>query len=283
MLHLGNVVAFAAAWLSARVAGGRLLLRFEDIDRARARGDIQQAQRDDMRWLGFDWDEETQPQSARDYANGLRRLKPDCYRCQCSRKDRQATGGIYAGTCRDRGHTHGALRFRLRSVEERVKDRLYGELRVDPTRYGDPVLQRADGGVNYNLAVVVDDIRDGVSEVVRGADLLDYTAVQMQLWRALGHRPPSWLHAPLILGPDGKKLSKRHRSVSVADLRQQGWGPADVWRAVLPWLGLQGTALRPAVGNFCPQAILRGPIQLLDVPDRPGQMMWREHASASSA
>src|SRR6186713_1266861 len=118
LLHLGNVCAFAGAWLSARAGGGRLLLRIEDVDRERARPDVEQALRDDLEWLGLTWDAETPRQSARDYTPALARLAPRLYRCQCTRAMRAAplpAGAGCQGLCDGKGHTAGAVRFRLES------------------------------------------------------------------------------------------------------------------------------------------------------------------------
>lgn len=257
-LHLGNVTAFAAAWLSARAAGGRVLLRMEDVDTGRAREDVEERQRTDLRWLGLDWDEETPRQSTRDYAGPAASLAEHTYRCQCTRKQIREAGGVYPGTCRDAGHSEGALRLRLPPGEVRFEDRRWGEVRVDPNAFGDPILQRTDGLWTYNLAVVCDDIRDGVTEVVRGSDLLEYTAVQIRLWQLLGATPPTWLHSPLILGPAGRKLSKSHGSAHIGEMRDQGATPRDVWRVVLHWLGQAGD--RPDPKRFDPRAGALGPI-----------------------
>ena len=244
LLHLGNVCAFAGAWLSARADNGRLLLRIEDVDRGRSRTDVEQALRDDLAWLGLTWDAETPRQTARDYEPALTRLASRLYRCQCTRAMRDMPmpdeAGC-AGGCADRGYTEGAIRFRLRPGLVSFVDRRWGPQQADPRAFGDPILVRRDGLVSYNLAVVADDIDDGVNDVVRGSDLLDYTAVQVQLWEALGASPPRWLHTPLVLGPDGKKLSKSHGSAHVGAMREAGASPADVWRVVLPWLGLEAT------------------------------------------
>jgi glutamyl/glutaminyl-tRNA synthetase len=257
-LHLGNVCAFAAAWLSARAGHGRVLLRIEDVDRTRARAAAIRTIREDLSWLGLDWDEETLPQSQRDYMAVLARLRSHAYYCSCTRAEIQAGGRPYPGTCRDRGLTAGALRFRLPSGVLRFVDRVHGRQSIPLDVLGDPVLVRRDGCHAYNLAVVADDLADGVTEVVRGADLLDQTAVQVALWRALGGTPPTWLHAPLILGPDGKKLAKSHRSADLGHLRQAGWSPAEVWAIVLPWLGLAPAGrIAEAVPAFTPGRIGR--------------------------
>ncbi len=251
-LHLGNITAFAAAWLSARQRGGRLLLRVEDIDTGRAREPIVTQLREDLRWLGLGWDEEVARQSTRTYDDALRALAPNLYRCVCTRQQLSASHGRYPGTCRDAGHADGAIRLRLPEGRVTFVDRRHGPQTRDPAVFGDPVLVRRDGLVAYNLAVVVDDLRDGVTEVVRGGDLLDYTAVQLRIYEALGASPPSWLHAPLVLGPDGRKLSKSHASLEVAALRARGWSPREVWRVVLPWLGVDGDDPAAAVDRFDP-------------------------------
>jgi glutamyl/glutaminyl-tRNA synthetase len=278
-LHLGNACAAAAAWLSIRQRSGRLLLRIEDVDAGRARVEIADAIRRDLEWLGLAWDAETPPQSARDYGPALARLAPHTYHCACTRAASRDTGGALpprsanarrpgcVGACRTRGHAAGAVRFALPPGVGTIVDRARGRTDVDLGTLADPVLQRRDGCFTYTLAVVADDIADGVTEVARGADLADQSAVQAVLWRALGAEPPGWLHAPLILGGDGKKLSKSHRSAAVGDLRDLGWSAGDIWRTVLPWLGLtpletatSGSALlHHALPAFDAARIPRGP------------------------
>ena len=138
-----------------------------------------------------------------------------------------------------------------------------GEVQVDPKQFGDPVLVRSDGIVAYTLAVVVDDLIDGVTEVVRGADLLEYTAVQIRLWEALGATPPTWLHSPLILAHDGRKLSKSTGSTGIASWREEGHTPSDVWAHLLPMLGLPGASLEEALPAF---AATEGPVGPLRWP-----------------
>ncbi|MEO5819332.1 MAG: glutamate--tRNA ligase family protein [Vicinamibacteraceae bacterium] len=256
-LHLGNVCAAGAAWLSVRQRGGRLLLRIEDVDAGRARRDIADDIRADLDWLGLTCDAETPPQSARDYTPALARLAPHTYRCGCTRAASREAGGACVAACRSRGLTDGAIRFALPAGVETIVDRALGQSTVDLATLPDPVLQRRDGCATYTLAVVADDIADGVTEVARGADLADQSAVQAVLWRALGAEPPAWLHAPLILGGDGKKLSKSHRAAAVGDLRALGWSAGDIWRTVLPWLGL---APFPAVHGGA--AVADGPAML---------------------
>ena len=269
-LHLGNVCAAGAAWLSVRQAGGRLRLRIEDIDAGRARGDIADAIRVDLAWLGLTCDDETAPQSQRDYAPALARLAPHTYRCGCTRAASRDAGGACVGGCRTRGLGDGAVRFALPHGIETIVDRARGRTDVDLATLPDPVLRRRDGCCTYTLAVVADDIADGVTEVARGADLAEQSAVQAVLWRALGADPPAWLHAPLILGADGKKLSKSHDAAAVGDLRELGWSAADVWRIVLPWLGVT-----PPASTIDAAAMLHDALPAFDAARMPrGPFTW---------
>ena len=187
-LHLGNALAFAAAWLSVRAQRGELLLRIEDLDRGRAREDVATAQRDDLRWLGIHWDREVTPQSQRAYAlDGV-----PVFRCDCARAQRLAGACV----CRDHPKSLGPWRFRAPREHITFTDRVWGPQDHSPDE--DPVVMRADGEAAYPLAVVIDDLRDGVTEVVRGADLLPATATQILLYRMgvgfgeAGGSPPSY-------------------------------------------------------------------------------------------
>lgn len=247
LLHLGNALAFGAAWLSARNAGGRVLLRIEDLDRGRARADVEAAQRADLAWLGIDWDEEVEPQSRRVYP--LDRIPT--YRCSCSRAERLAR----SCSCREGSGSRGVWRFLTPPGPVSFVDRARG--RCDTVPEDDPVLMRADGEAAYPLAVVLDDARDRVTEVVRGGDLLEATAVQIRLYEALGLSPPSWLHVPLLLGADGRKLSKSHGSIGIAALQDAGWTADRVWETLLPLLGLPSGRLAEA--RLDPNRIPTGP------------------------
>ncbi len=232
-LHLGNALAFGAAWLSARNPligdSGRVLLRIEDLDRGRAREEIAQSQREDLLWLGIDWDLEVAPQSQRTYPiSGV-----PTYRCACSRATRLSWG------CRCRFLAPGTIRtgaWRFRAPEGAVTfvDRARGPVTLP---VDEPILLRENGEAAYPLAVVMDDARDGVNEVVRGADLLDATPVQVRLHEALALPLPTYLHVPVLLGPDGRKLSKSHGSTELRALRAQGWTPERVWALLLPLIG----------------------------------------------
>lgn len=246
-LHLGNALAFGAAWLSARRSRGRLLLRIEDVDRGRAREAVARAQREDLLWLGLDWNAEVPPQSARTY--DLSAIPS--YRCGCNRATRLAG----ACRCRDAPAAEGVLRFRVPPGEVRFVDRARGVQSLDPG--DDPVIRRRDGEVAYPAAVVIDDHLDGVTEVVRGADLLEATPAQIRLHQALGFTPPTWLHVPVLLGPDGKKLAKRHAATEIRALRDAGWTAQRVWETLLPCLGQPPGDLRDA--EFDPPRIPAGP------------------------
>ena len=281
-LHLGNVCAFAVAWLSVRKQNGRLLLRMEDVDYQRARPAHADAIRRELNWLGLHWDAEVLPQSQRDYRPALARLSDRTYFCQCSRRELRPYKGRYPGFCREQGFQKGAVRYHLEETSKvDFTDQIFGPQCPFPARtHGDPVLRRHDGLFTYNLAVVADDIADGVSEVVRGADLLDYTGVQIALWRALGAAPPCWLHTPIILDANGKKLAKSQQSVHVEMLQAAGWSPKAVCRTVLQWLGLpQHDTWSEAIADFHPANISRAPVYVLNneaaVPSPKKGFLWK--------
>ncbi len=235
-LHLGNLRTALLAWCASRCAGGRHLLRIEDLTTSSA-SDCSQSQMEDLAALGLDHDGEVVRQSMRSglYEDAIGRLERAgrTYPCYCSRREvREASlaphgpalEGAYPGTCRDlsaaqrrsleRAGRRPALRLRSRGVAVTVRDRLLGEQRsvVD-----DLVLRRADGVAAYNLAVVVDDVDQGVDHVVRGDDLWETTPRQVLLQRLLGFATPSYLHVPLVLGPDGRRLAKRDGAVTLAE------------------------------------------------------------------
>lgn len=253
-LHLGNALAFGAAWLSARSQGGRILLRIEDLDQGRARPEIAKTQREDLRWLGLDWDEEVPAQSTRAYSlAGI-----PVFRCLCTRATR-----LYLGcSCRTKQHDRGAWRFDTPRGPVAFADRAAGMQSFEPDE--DPILMRADGEAAYPLAVVLDDHRDGVTEVVRGGDLLPATATQVRLYEVLGWAAPTWLHVATLLGPDGKKLSKSHGSTELRALRASGWLAADVWKKLGPMIGLREGRLDP--DRFDAAAVLQGELTV-DAPE----------------
>lgn len=278
-LHVGNLRTALLAWLFARSGGGRFLIRVEDLDAGRVRERFVREQLDDLRAIGLDWDGEVIRQSRRTalYAAALGRLEAGgrVFRCFCSRREvREAASaqhgespeGFYPGTClrlseaasarRAAAGEPFALRLRAERAEVRVSDRLGGgwEGPVD-----DLVLRRRDGAFAYNLAVVADDAAQGVDEVVRGDDLLPSTGGQALLCDLLGRPRPSWAHVPLVLGPDGARLAKRHGAVTLRDLAGAGWSTADAvaWMAASLGLAEQGEQVRAAdlLERFDPAAL----------------------------
>lgn len=254
-LHVGNVRTFMIAWLRARQAGGRLILRMEDLDHPKHKPGADRQAVEDLRWLGFDWDEE-HVQSSRTglYAAAVGKLHASgfVYPCVCSRRDVETAQSAphagdqlhYPGTCRDRfrswrdacafldqAQSAPGTRSRLPCWRFRVpsgttvsfKDGFAGSYSADVDAcFGDFPLARDGQGAGYQLAVVVDDAEMGVTEVVRGDDLLPATPQQILVYRALGLKVPSFFHVPLVTGPDGKRLAKRHGDSRIAAFRENG-------------------------------------------------------------
>ena len=260
-LHMGSLVAALASWLDARAAGGRWLLRIEDLDRPRCAPGAVEAILDTLRGLGLDWDGEVTYQSERQalYRDALDRLQAHTYWCGCSRREIAdsslglANDGapIYPGTCR--AGTKGdrrALRVTTRADPIVFDDRVQGrQQQVLERDVGDFVLYRADGLFAYQLAVVVDDADQGITDVVRGADLLDSTPRQIYLQRLLGLPTPRYLHVPVAIDAAGEKLSK-----------QTGAQPVDASMSTLRYaLGFLGqpeaASLGEAVRNWNPALI----------------------------
>jgi len=250
VLHLGNARTFLWTWLDVRARGGTLLLRIEDIDGPRVRPDAIQATFEDLEWLGLDWDGPVTRQSDRlaAYEEHVEALldRGLAYPCVCTRKEVEDAssapheewmdGAPYPGTCRGRFGTSAAAReesgrepaVRFRVDVDRVpfEDRFRGaeEGRIA----GDFVIQKRDRGPAYQLAVVVDDHLQGVTDVVRGDDLVASTPRQLLLYRALGFGAPSFAHLPLVVGPDGRRLAKRHGDTSLRHLRERGYTAEDI-------------------------------------------------------
>jgi glutamyl-tRNA synthetase len=261
-------------------------MRIEDLDEPRVVAGATNAIYDDLGWLGLDWDDEPVTQSERLplYAAAIEHLEREghTYPCTCSRKEIAAhasaphgaseLGVRYPGTCRDGpGHADrdAATRFRMPEPPPSFVDGVHGA--VDPSGWGgDFVVRRADGVFSYQLAVVVDDAAMGITEVVRGDDLLPSTPRQIALYRALGETVPEFFHVPLVLGRDGERLSKRHGAVSVADYRAAGWSPERVVGLLAVSVGLAPDAspidARTLVDRFDASRIPREPTTL----DAPG-------------
>ena len=218
-LHFGSLVAALASWLDARAAGGRWLVRMEDLDPPREVAGAQAAILKTLESYGLQWDGEVVYQSLRHdaYQQVIDRLLAQglAYACTCSRKQLEPYQGIYPGTCRNAGHTieDAAIRVRVPELLYRFEDRVQGAYSQHLGREsGDFVIRRRDGLYAYQLAVVLDDAWQGVTDIVRGADLLDSTPRHLYLQELLGLPQPRYLHVPLIIQPDGNKLGKSYRS-----------------------------------------------------------------------
>ena len=253
-LHIGNARSFLLAWLQARSLGGEIILRIEDLDRARAAAGASEGIVRDLTWLGLDWDNEPAPeyvQSSRFgvYRDALADLERRglIYPCYCSRRELKeiasaphgSAGNRYPGTCRDISPTLRAERAEIKEPSWRFRvepgttvefhDGVAGTIMEDvDAAAGDFIVARADGVFSYQLAVVLDDIAMGITHVLRGNDLLDSTPRQILLFRTFGAPPPLYAHVPLILASDGTRLAKRHGSVSVAELRAAGRTPEEL-------------------------------------------------------
>lgn len=275
-LHLGNVRTFMVAWLRARQACGKLILRTEDLDHPKHKTGAAAQAVEDLRWLGFDWDEEyVQSERIALYSEALDALcaKGLAYPCVCSRRDVESAQSAphegdqlhYPGTCRDRfGSWHDACRFlnplssqeksgripcwRFRTPDEahvEFDDGFAGAFSMDVrARLGDFPLARDEKGAGYTLAVVVDDAAMGVTEVVRGDDLLPATPQQILLYRALGLKEPSFFHVPLVVGPDGRRLAKRHGDTRISSFREGGMNAEDLI-GYLAWSLGMNTSRKP--------------------------------------
>jgi len=283
-LHLGNLRTAVVAWLAARAADRPFLIRMEDLDLVQASPQHEAAQLRDLAALGIDWDGDVIRQSERFhiYGEAIDRLSAAglVYECYCSRSDirrdieaaaRAPHGppGSYPGTCRNLTETQRADRhaatdrrpaLRLRTNGERFDfvDQLVGPSHGE---VDDVVLRRNDGVPAYNLAVVIDDGLQGVTEVVRGDDLLPSTPRQLLLQQHLGIDAPTYLHVPLVFGSDGERLAKSHGATTLRELREAGTGIADIigWIAVSLDLARAGerVALDELVDRFEPAELPR--------------------------
>jgi glutamyl-tRNA synthetase/glutamyl-Q tRNA(Asp) synthetase len=233
-LHLGHVVNAVYVWGLARALDGRVLLRIEDHDRGRSRPEYDRALLDDLAWLGLAADEGPvrQSENAEVYGDRLAALARErqVYACDCSR--RALGSGPYGGRCRTRRLAPGrgrGMRVALDPGVERFEDALLGPQTQEPSsQCGDLLVRDRNGNWTYQFAVVVDDLRQRVDLVIRGADLLDSTGRQLALARMLGGSAPIYLHHRLILKPSGEKLSKASRDTGLRELRAAGWTPGQV-------------------------------------------------------
>ena len=283
-LHVGNVRTLMLAWLSARAAGGAVILRIEDLDQARCRPEFTEQMLADLRWLGLDWDEGpdtggphapyAQSERLDRYRDALAQLARMglAYPCVCSRAEVAAaasaphgsTGPFYPGTCRDRFADANdarqqtgrdpAWRFDSRRCPRVPWRDAFRPDAVMPDAVDDFVLWRADETPAYQLAVVVDDLAMGVTEVVRGNDLADSTPRQLALIQALGGQAPAYRHVPLVLDDTGRRLAKRTGATQVAELRRLGVRPEQLTGLLAHSAGLAHAAdpvpLRALAGSF---------------------------------
>lgn len=301
-LHLGNARTFLITWLSIRSRAGRLIYRLEDLDHPKVKPGAAEQAMQDLRWLGLDWDEGPdvggpaapyiQSQRVERYRHALNQLAAAgrVYPCVCSRRDVEAAqsapqdgedGLYYPGTCRDRFETYDAAsatlpgdrlpawRFRAPEDETRFTDGFQGEQVASVSQdVGDFAIARHDAGAGYMLGVVVDDAAMGVTEVLRGDDLLSTTHRQLQLQQALGLPTPAYIHVPLVVGPDGRRLAKRHGDTRIAQFREQGVPAERIVGLLAEWCGWieHGETCMPQdlIGRFTLDTIPREAIVYTD-------------------
>jgi len=259
-LHLGGAWTALASWVVARRAGGRVRLRIEDIDRPRVVPGSRERIEQDLLWLGLDWDDAPVLQSERTrlYERALAALtaRGFVYPCDCSRAEiaRAASAPhpgdetVYPGLCRDRDPARPmkrppALRFRVPDTTIAYDDAVAGPVAQDLAHdVGDFVLRRGDGVFAYQLAVVADDLATGITDVVRGADLLSSAPRQIALALALGAAPPRFAHVPMVVTPEGARIEKRAPGVTVRALRESGMPAEQIVGALAHGLGLAPTS-----------------------------------------
>ena len=263
-LHLGNARTFLVNWWMARQRGWRVVLRIEDLDGPRVKAGADRAAMDDLRWLGIDWDEGPIYQSSRSaiYRAAAERLLAAgrAYPCVCTRREVELAASaphaedgaaVYSGACRGRfesveaARAHAgrepAVRFAVPDEAIEFVDGFRGRTSINPAKeLGDFVILKADGTAAYQLAVVIDDAKMGVTDVVRGDDLIDSTPRQILLYDALGmrERVPAYWHLPLVVGTDGRRLAKRHGDTRLAQYRNHGVPPERVVGLLARWSGI---------------------------------------------
>jgi glutamyl-tRNA synthetase len=262
-LHLGNARTSLINWLLARQNGWKIILRIEDIDGPRIKRGADQQAIEDLRWLGIDWDEGPIYQSMRvtEYSDAARRLFNSglAYACICTRKDVDLAASaphaddgavVYPGTCRGRfkhiddarraGGREPTIRFNVDGETIEFDDAFAGHQSFQMNTLGDFVIEKADRTPSYQLAAVVDDAAMNMTQVVRGDDLIDSTPRQIMLYRALGmpEKIPRYMHLPLVVGEDGKRLAKRHGDTLLSHYREAGVSPERVLAMMARWCGI---------------------------------------------
>ncbi|MBO2944189.1 tRNA glutamyl-Q(34) synthetase GluQRS [Paenibacillus sp. F411] len=281
-MHVGNAMAALLSWLQLRSQGGAFVLRMEDVDTGRSRQHFADSIVHDLTWLGLNWDEGpdagghagpyVQSQRLELYREALDKLQAQglLYSCYCSRADilaapsaphgLSAEGPLYPGTCRHLSQSEQQLKARTKtpSLRFKVKERfpgfqdgILGPIEVNGYASSDFVVRRADGIYAYQLAVVVDDAAMGITDVFRGADLLDSTPRQLMLYEALELTPPRFAHFPLLLDEKGNRLAKRTQGLSIRELRQRGVNP----RRIVGWLAWI-TGLIGSLQELSPQELI---------------------------
>ena len=284
-MHLGNVFAALITWLSVRSRDGEMVLRMEDLDTQRTSTEFAETLRDDLRWLGFTWDRETPAQSRRsavyDKYFEILREKGLLYPCYCTRSQLHSVNAphlsdgtyVYPGTCRDltdaqRAAMNRAPAWRVRVPDKlwQVEDKIQGHYECNlATDCGDMVVRRADGIYVYQLAVTVDDGLAGVTEVVRGSDLLSSAPRQMYLQELFGFPHPEYAHVPMLLAPDGRRLSKRDRDLDLGALRRN-YSPEEIIGTLAHCAGLlaqrEPVSLEELRGEFSWKKVRRADVRL---------------------
>jgi glutamyl-tRNA synthetase len=292
-LHLGNARTFFINWILARQNGWRILLRIEDLDGPRIKAGSDRILLEDLAYLGLDWDVGPVYQSGRtaEYRRAVDRLveQGSAYPCICTRREVDLAASaphaedgatVYPGICRGRFESiqqarqaasrEPAIRFAAPDRIIEFHDRFLGAQQINVGKtLGDFVIAKSDGTAAYQLAVVVDDLAGGVSEVVRGDDLLDSTPRQILLYEALGAGDgvPHYTHVPLVIGSDGRRLAKRHGDTRIATYRQLGVPAARIVELLARWCGIENSS-RPIEG-FSLDRLGKGPIVF-----GPGDDAW---------
>jgi glutamyl-tRNA synthetase len=299
--HVGNARTYLLAWLSIRSRGGRVCLRIEDIDSPRIKPGADQLAVDDLRWLGLDWDEgpdvggphapyvQTERLALYDEALAALRAAERVYPCTCSRADVLSAasaphigqeGPKYSGRCAQNTAASAAgltakycWRFRASSRLWQFDDAVAGPCAAHvANELGDFVVAKTDGTPAYQLAVVIDDHAMGITEVVRGNDLLPSTFRQLELYDFFGWQPPGFAHVPLVIGPDGRRLAKRHGDTRLLALRQAGVAPEKLIGLLAHSCGLRDSpapiTARELLADFDWSRLPRQPLVFTDE-------MWR--------
>jgi glutamyl-tRNA synthetase len=295
VIHLGNIRSFLLAWLDVRSRNGTLLLRVEDLDSPRVKKGSAAQLIEDLQWLGLDYDSEIVFQSQRTvlYQHALEQLieQGNVYPCACSRREIELAASaphaddgstVYPLTCYQRFSSYEAAseqaqrpacwRFHFDQPNVDFEDGVCGAINFDTARLSDFVVSKNNGEAAYQLAVVVDDAAQGVTEVLRGDDLLDSAARQIVIYRALGLDVPEFKHVPLVAGEDGKRLAKRHGDTSLQHFRQQQVSS----QQIIGWLAY-ASGLTDDLHECTPQQLLDG-FDLKKLHQQP--LIWRGEFSA---